>query len=127
MPNYFKNFIFVSVAVLDSGNFKGNSEMARLEAETRAGLEKYVRWTRSQGYNADYRLELATETVSALETLCRNLAREFPTSVFFTGKLIFRQEKWYQGILHSETARALQRRLQFDGLQTVILPIRATV
>jgi hypothetical protein len=47
--------------------------------------------------------------------------------VFFTGKLIFRQEKWYQGILHSETARALQRRLQFDGLQTVILPIRASV
>lgn len=127
MPNYFKNFIFVNVAVLDSGNFKGNAEMARLEAESRAGLEKYVRWTRSQGYNADYRMELATETVPVLETLCRNLAREFPTSVFFTGKLIFRQEKWYQGILHSETARALQRRLQFDGLQTVILPIRASV
>jgi hypothetical protein len=46
-PRLFKNFIFVSAAVVDSGTFKGADEIERLEAETRSNLESYVAWTRS--------------------------------------------------------------------------------
>jgi len=65
-----------------------------------------------------------TEAVSALESLCREVAREFPRAVFFSGKLVFREERWYHKLLHNETGYALQRRLQFAGLPTIILPIR---
>ncbi|MGZ3595323.1 MAG: hypothetical protein ACXWMV_07735, partial [Syntrophales bacterium] len=56
--------------------------------------------------------------------LCEALAKEFPRSTVFTGKLIFREENPFQKILHNETAFAIQRRLQWNGITTVILPIR---
>ena len=124
MPGYIKNYVFISVGVLDSGNFKGSEEMGRLESETREQLEKYVHWCRQNGLKADYRMAIGIDPVDTLEQLCQAVAREFSRSIVFTGKLIFREEKWYQRLLHNETASALQRRLQFDGLQTIVLPIR---
>lgn len=124
MPGYVKNYIFISVGAVDSGNFKGTEEMARLVEVTQANLEKYVQWCRAQGLKADFRMAIATDYVEALEKLCVEISKEFPRSIVFTGKLIFREEHWYQRLLHNETATALQRRLQFDGLQTIVLPIR---
>ena len=59
--------------------------------------------------------------------ICRQLHEEFPRSVVFSGKLVFAKEQWYHRLLHSETAMAIQRRLQFEGVQTIVLPVRATV
>jgi len=39
-------------------------------------------------------------------------------------KLVFREERWYHKLLHNETAFALQRRLQFRGIQAIMLAIR---
>jgi len=124
MPGYIKNYVFISAAVLDSGNFKGSEEIGRLESETRANLEKYTRWCRQQGLIADFRMAIGTEAVETLEKLCLDVSKEFPRSIVFTGKLIFAREQWYQRLLHNETATALQNRLQFAGLQTIVLPIR---
>jgi hypothetical protein len=125
-PYYFKNFVFLSVGVVDSGNFKGSAELKRLEEQTAENLQRYVDWCQAHGFQAAYRFALDTETVSALEELCRETAREFPRVIFFSGKLIFKEEKFTHQLLHNDTAFAIQRRLQFDGLQTVVLPIRAT-
>jgi amino acid permease len=124
LPGYFKNFIFVSVGVLDSGNFKGGEAVGRLELDKRAHLARYVSWIRQHGLEADSRLALGTETVATLENALVELSREFPRMIVFTGKLIFKEERWYQSILHSETANAIQRRLQFNGVQVVVLPVR---
>ncbi|MCX5795617.1 MAG: APC family permease [Elusimicrobia bacterium] len=124
-PNHFKTFVFLSVGVVDSGNFKGSSEIQRLEERTSGELQRYVDWCRAHGFQAAYRFALDTETVPALERLCLEVGKEFPRAIFFSGKLIFKEEKFTQRFLHNETALAIQRRLQFDGLQTVVLPIRA--
>jgi hypothetical protein len=126
-PNYYKNYIFVSVAVVDSGNFKGGEEVGRLEANTRENLEKYVAWCRAKGWNAGYRMEIATEVVDEAVKICRELREEFPRSVVFSGKLVFKKEEWYHRLLHNETAMAIQRRLQFEGVQAIVLPVRAAV
>jgi hypothetical protein len=34
--------------------------------------------------------------VAVAAELCSDIAREFPQSVFFAGKLIFERERWYQ-------------------------------
>ena len=44
--------------------------------------------------------------------------------MIFAGKLIFRRERWYQRLLHNETAFAVQRRLQLDGIPMTVLPAR---
>jgi len=38
--------------------------------------------------------------------------------------LIFEEERWYQKLLHNETAYQLQRKLQFAGLNAMVLPVR---
>jgi hypothetical protein len=126
-PNYYKNFIFVSVAVVDSGNFKGSGEIGSLEADARENLEKYVAWCRSKGWNAAYRLAIATEAVEKVVEICTELRREFPRSVVFSGKLVFKKEEWYHRLLHNETAMAIQRKLQLEGVQAIVLPVRAAV
>jgi len=62
--------------------------------------------------------------VAEAERLSLEVAKEFPRVVFFAGKLIFEKERWYQRFLHNETAYQLQRRLQFAGLNAMVLPVR---
>jgi len=126
-PKTYKNIIFVSVAVIDSGSFKGAEEMAALEQAVKADLEKYVDLARRLGFAADYRIAVGTDVVESATELCQQLAEVFPRSTVFTGQLTFRLEKFYHRMLHNETAFAIQRRLQWEGLTTVILPIRVRV
>src|SRR2546423_14199085 len=46
MPKYFKNMIFISVGVVDSGNFKGVEELESLRQHVETSLEKYVELAR---------------------------------------------------------------------------------
>jgi hypothetical protein len=62
--------------------------------------------------------------VAEAEKLCLAVGKEFPRSIFFAGKLVFEQERWFQRVLHNETAYQLQRRLQFAGLNSMVLPVR---
>jgi hypothetical protein len=123
-PRHFVNFVFVSAAVLDSGSFKGIEEMESLKAETTATLDQYVRWARAHGWKAEGRMRVGTDAVETVEELCASVAAEFARSVVFMGKLIFQRERWHHRLLHNETPHAIQRRLQFRGVQAVVLPIR---
>ena len=126
-PGTYKNVIFVSVAVIDSGSFKGAEEVAALEESVKTGLEKYVELARKLGFAADYRMTVGTDVVESATELCQQLAEVYPRSTVFTGQLTFRLEKFYHRLLHNETAFAIQRRLQWNGLTTVILPIRVNI
>lgn len=123
-PKTYKNVIFVSVAMIDSGSFKGAEELEALEQSVRFGLEQYVSLARKLGFAADYRMAVGTDVVENATELCQQIAEEFPRSTVFTGQLTFRLEKFYHRLLHNETAFAIQRRLQWAGLTTVIMPIR---
>jgi amino acid transporter len=126
-PSLYKNYIFVQVAEIDSGSFKGAQEVEALKESVKQGLEKYVKITRKHGFPADYRMDVGTDVVDAATKLCEQIVQEFPKATVFTGKLVFRRERFFSKLLHNETAFAIQRRLQWDGLTTVILPIRVDV
>ncbi len=123
-PKAYKNFIFVSVGEIDSGSFKGIAEIDALKKSVESDLTRYVRLVRSYGFPADYRMGIGTDVADTATELCEALVKEFPRATVFTGKLIFREENPFQKILHNETAFAIQRRLQWKGITTVILPIR---
>jgi amino acid transporter len=125
-PNYFKNLMFVSVAVLDSGNFKGTGEVEALKRQVEETLEKYVALARRLGWNAGSRMGIGTDVVDESTRLCLDLAEEFPRLIFFSGKLVWKKERFYQRILHNETAYQVQRRLHWKGLPMMVLPIRVT-
>jgi hypothetical protein len=123
-PGQFRQAMFVSVGVIDSGTFKGVDEIDKLRETVASGAEKYVTFARDQGWAADSETLIGTEAVAELDRLCREVALRFPRSVFFAGQLIFQRPSWRDRLLHNMTAFALQRRLQFAGLPMVVLPIR---
>jgi hypothetical protein len=124
-PGYFKNVVFLSVGVVDSGGFKGERSIEALRESTENSLNRYVHLARTLGVPAAYRLAIGTDAVDAAEALCREVAADFPRITFFGGKLIFQHESWFHRLLHNETAFAIQRRLQWLGMAMVILPARA--
>lgn len=126
-PNLYKNFIFVSVGVVDSGSFKGAQEIEALKESVKSSLMKYVDLARRLGFPADYRFEIGTDAVEGASLLCEKVAEGFPKSTVFTGQLIFHRVLFFHRLLHNETAFAIQRRLQWNGITTVILPIRVRV
>ena len=124
MPQYFKNIIFISVGVVDSGNFKGIEELDGLKKHVEGSLVKYVDLARRLGFASVSYMAFGTDVVDELEMLCRVVHRDFPNAVVFAGQLVFQRETWYGALLHNQTAYSLQRRLQWDGVQMVILPTR---
>ncbi len=123
-PNYFKNFIFISIGVVDSASFKGVQAVEDVQKETEESLKRYVALAHSFGFASDFRVGIGTEVVTEAEKLCVNLSKEYPRAIVFAGKLIFQHENWFHRVLHNETAYQMQKRLQFLGLNSMVLPVR---
>jgi len=123
-PRHYRNFVFCAVGLVDSGQFKGAKDVEALEQKVREDLEKYVALAQRIGVYAEYRYTLGTDLVAELETLSLDVTREFRRCVVFAGQLVFQKENLFTRSLHHETAFSIQRRLQFRGVQVIILPIR---
>ena len=123
-PRYFHNVVFMSVGVVDSATFQGVEEVDRVREQTEEALKKYVELAQGMGIPADWKMSMGTEAISECEKLATEVAHEYERSIFFAGKLIFERERWWDRLLHNETAYQIQRRLQFAGLAMVILPVR---
>jgi amino acid transporter len=123
-PRQYKNYLFLSVGVIDSSHFKGEAEIEALRLQTISDLEKYVDFAHRLGFRAEMRYAIGREAVEQVVGLCEQIREEFPRSIFYLGQLVFENDKFYYRLLHNETAFAIQRRLQFAGLQAVVLPIR---
>jgi amino acid transporter len=123
-PDHFKNFVFLSVGVIDSDRFKGTDEIAALGDSVRNALDRYTDLARRMGFYAEAHMALETDVIDGLETLCVAASKNWSRTVFFTGQLAFEGDTFWTRFLHNQTSFALQRRLIFAGLQCVILPIR---
>jgi len=123
-PGHFKNLIFLSVGVIDSGSFKGSEAVEALTKETESALSNYVELAKKLGIPATYRMAIGTDAVEEAEKLCLEACQTFPQITFFATKVLFQREKWYHRFLHNETAYAIQRRLQWDGKTMVVIPAR---
>jgi hypothetical protein len=126
-PNHFKNVVFISVGVIDSGQFKGQQEIDNLRRAKEEDLKSFVEFANCLGWYAEYRYSLGVDLMAELEELCRAVAQDFPRSIFFSGKLVFQEENAVSRFLHNHTPATLQQKLQFAGLDMMILPIRVFV
>jgi amino acid transporter len=125
-PNHFKNLVFVSVGVIDSGGFKGADSVEALEAETIGTLKRFCSLAATLEMPATYKFGIGTDAVAEAEKVCRRVMAEFPVVTFIGGKVIFAREKWFQRFLHNETALAIQKRLYWMGATMVVLPAKVT-
>ncbi|MFL9880504.1 APC family permease [Herbaspirillum rhizosphaerae] len=123
-PNHFKNFIFVNARTVDSHAYGGEGAVEQMRAEANATLQFFVDFCRSHGMASTSFLGFGTDAVQEVTKLCYDISKQYPNAIFFTSKLIFEQDNWFIRLLHNQAALAIQRRLHFDGLQMVILPMK---
>jgi amino acid transporter len=123
-PNYFKNFVFISIGVVDWKNFKGAEEVRNLESHISDELKRYVQMSRKFGFYAESLHSVEIDTLAAVEERCEEIQRKYNKAVFFVGKLVFEEENQFTRFLHNQTAFSIQRILQFRGIPSIVLPIR---
>jgi hypothetical protein len=123
-PGHFKNFIFISVGIIDSGRFKGVRELDALRQNTEQNLEKYVLLAKRMGFYAESFSTLDTDVIEGLDQLCSDVSKQWVRKVYFMGQLAFEGETFWTRLLHNQTSFLLQKKLLFKGLEAVILPIR---
>jgi amino acid transporter len=123
-PDHFKSFVFISVGVIDTGNFKGSGAVEALREYCEGSLHKYIDLGQRLGMPSTAIYTVGTDAVDELEHNCLEIAHSFPKATFFAGQLVFQKDTWLHRFLHNQTAYSLQRRLQWAGVPMVILPTR---
>jgi hypothetical protein len=124
-PGQFKQVMFIAAGIIDSGTFKGAEAIDEQKQKLTSDLERYVKFARTKmGWRAGSDHVIGIEAVAELERLCREIHLRFPRAVFFAGQLVFQKPTAWDRLFHNMTAFAVQRRLQFDNLPMVVLPVR---
>jgi len=123
-PGMFRNFLFISAAVIDTSVFKGAAEVENLSRNLEGQLRNYVDFARGHGFYAEARVAVGTDTIECIARLAEEAAKDFTNVSVFAGKLVFREENVLTRMLHNHTAFMAQKRLVFAGLPMIILPVR---
>ncbi|MGF6725222.1 hypothetical protein P3T43_004593 [Paraburkholderia sp. GAS41] len=122
-PDHFKNVIFVAVGEVDAQSYEGSEHLEKLQKTMTASLEYYVAHCRRHGIAAEYRVAFGTAPVDEFIKLADTTMNEFPTSVCFASKLIFKRVNILTAWLHNHTPVEIQTRLHLQGKQMVLLPM----
>ena len=89
--------------MIDAGQFKGHAEIESLKRKKEEDLKSFVDFATCLGWYAEYRYELGVDLIDELEQTCNSVAKEFPRTVFFSGKLVFEEETVFTRLLHNHT------------------------
>ncbi len=96
----------------------------RLAAVLVADVAGYSRLVERWGFPSETRVAHGVDVCDEIETLCAQIATDYPRAVFFCGDLVFQLPTAITGMLHDRTAEELQRRLHLRGLPLIVVPIR---
>jgi amino acid transporter len=123
-PGVFKNYIFVEIGVVDAGNFKGATEISRLEHTVARETQRYSDYMNSHGLHAESVHEIGTDIVETARDVADRLEQRFPNLMFFGGQIVFENETYFTRLLHNFAVFGLQRSFFKHGLPFFVLPVR---
>lgn len=120
----YKNYIFLSVGVVDAGNFKGAGELENLRAHVKMEAGQYALKMMNRGFYSEAMVDIGTDVVETAGELAEKVAARFSQAVFFGGQLVFKKETWLTHLLHNFTVFTLQKAFFRKGMPFLIVPIR---
>ena len=120
----FKNYVFVQIGILDTGNFKGSTEVGNLEKHVKEETEKYVNLMANRGYYAESYTALGIDVVEEVDKMLPLITQKFPNAVFFGGQIVLKKENFATKFLHNYIVFTIQKRLYSLGLPFLILPVK---
>jgi amino acid transporter len=122
--NAFRNFIFIQIGIIDTGNFKGTEEVDKLQAYIEGEIESYVDFFRENGFYAEGFTSIGTEVVEEANKIVPKIRDKFSDPIFFGGQLVFKEDTFMNNLLHNYIVFQLQQSFYHQGITFVILPIR---
>jgi amino acid transporter len=122
----FKNFIFIQIAIVDAGVFRGVGEVKELGTKVKRDLNRYVEFVNGHGYYGEEFSSTDIDVIGGVTELTHKIMKRFPNAVLFGGQLVFPKETFLTRMLHNYTIFSIQRKLYHEGIPVVILPIRVT-
>ena len=122
--NTFRNFIFVQIGVVDTGNFKGADEVEKLQSFITSEVNSYVDFFKGNGYYAEGYTTIGTEVVEEANKIVPKIRDKYSEPIFFGGQLIFKEDTIMNNMLHNYIVFQMQQSFYHQGITFVILPIR---
>ncbi|TRZ71007.1 MAG: APC family permease [Bacteroidetes bacterium] len=122
----YRNFIFISVGMLDTGTFRGEEELQNLEDNVRYNLGKYEELARAYGCFADSFFSIGTDVADEVKELSKKVVHKYHRVIFFVGNAIFARPSSLTRMLHNQTQLTLQNRLAHKGFMMVMIPVKLT-
>ena len=121
----YRNIVFLSIGIVDSGNFRGADELHALEESIRLDMEKYRKLAEHYGHHTEIRHAIGTDVADEVKEEAKLIQKRFPNSVFFVGQFLLPKATAFQRLLHNQTQFAIQNRLSHKGIIMVMIPIRS--
>jgi len=123
-PGHFRNFVFINARVVDAQSYGGGQDLESVKHKATMALNYFVNMCHHDDLAAKAYLAVGTDPIEELIKLAEQVRRDFPSSIFFTSKLIFDHDNWYIRQLHSEAALTMLRQLHLRNMPMVILPMK---
>ena len=121
----FRNIVFLEVGIVDSGNFKGSSELDNLENNVLQNLDKYKQLSEHFGFYTECYHAIGTDVADEIKELSKKVIQKYSNSIFFIGQFIIPKATAFQRFLHNQTQLAIHNRLSHKGYIMVMVPIRS--
>jgi amino acid transporter len=123
-PGYFKNFIFLSVGVIDVGSYGSEASLKKLKLNMKKRMQYFIDFSNQRGFAATSYIAYDSDPVNELVKLSDEVSEKYPHAIFFSALLISKQHNWFYRKLHSDIPNTLQHHLHLQGKQMVILPVK---
>lgn len=123
-PRHFKNFVFLSVGIVDVESFSGQKTLEKMRDKVNETLKYFVDYCHQYGFAAEAHAAYGTDPVEKINKLAEKIGEKYSNCIFFSSKLIFDKDNWFTRFLHNETPITLQRQLHLQGKELVILPMK---
>ncbi len=120
----FRNWYFMQAGIIDADRFKGVEGMEKLRAHVENGLERYVKFLKSEGLYAQGYSAVGTDVSDEICDLARAIYEKNPNAVFFGGQIVFPEDSFLSRLLFNHTTFAVQRRLHQLGIPFLVMPVR---
>ncbi|MBN2689062.1 MAG: APC family permease [Gammaproteobacteria bacterium] len=120
----FKNFVFISAGVVDVYSYESETALQKMQSQVETRLQYFLNYAKHLEVPARAVSVFGADPVTELVTAAEELSKEFNELVFFSARLILKEENWLSRMLHNSTPNALQSLLHLRGLQMMILPVK---
>jgi amino acid transporter len=122
----FRNWFFMQAGIIDVDRFKGTEALESLRTHVDEGLDRYVRFLKTEGMYAQGFSAVGTDVSEEICGLARSIYEKYPLSVFFGGQIVFTEDTILTRTLFNHTTFAVQRRLHQDGIPFLVMPVRVS-